>query len=34
MNRATLPVEKYSAVKDFFSKMLDAEQSPVVLLRK
>lgn len=34
MNRATVPAAKYAAVKDFFSKMRDAEQSPVVLLRK
>jgi len=33
-NRTTIPVEKYNAVKDFYSKILAAEQSPVVLLRK
>jgi transglutaminase-like putative cysteine protease len=34
LNRATIPAEKYSAVKEFFSKILEAEQSPVVLLKK
>lgn len=34
MNRTTVPVEKYNDVRDFYSKMLDAEQAPVVLLRK
>lgn len=32
--RTTIPVEKYKDVKDFYAKMRDAEQSPVVLLRK
>jgi hypothetical protein len=32
--RTTVPVEKYGLVKDFYAKMRDAEQSPVVLLRK
>ena len=32
--RTTIPVEKYKQVKDFYAKMRDAEQSPVVLLRK
>lgn len=34
MNRATVPVDKYNTVRDFFAKMREAEQSPVVLLRK
>lgn len=34
LNRATVAVDKYGSVKDFFAKMLDAEQSPVVLIRK
>jgi hypothetical protein len=34
LNRATIPADKYSAVKEFFSKILEAEQSPVVLLKK
>lgn len=34
LNRSVVPVEKYGEVRDFFSKMLDAEQSPVVLIRK
>lgn len=33
-NRTVIPVEKYNAVKDFYSKILAAEQSPVVLLKK
>lgn len=32
--RTTVPVDKYDSVKDFYSKILAAEQSPVVLLRK
>ena len=32
--RTTVPVEKYGLVKDFYAKMRNAEQSPVVLLRK
>ncbi len=32
--RTTIPVENYKQVKDFYAKMRDAEQSPVVLLRK
>jgi hypothetical protein len=32
--RTTIPVDKYKEVKDFYAKMRDAEQSPVVLLRK
>jgi len=34
MNRSIVPAEKYSSVKDFFAKILDAEQAPVVLVRK
>jgi hypothetical protein len=34
MNRMTLPVDKYSVAKDFFSKIREAEQAPVVLVRK
>ncbi len=32
--RMTIPVDKYKSVKDFYAKVRDAEQSPVVLLRK
>ncbi len=32
--RTTVPVEKYNSVKDFYTKIMAAEQSPVVLLRK
>lgn len=34
LNYATIPVEKYAAVKDFFVKIRSAEQAPVVLLKK
>jgi hypothetical protein len=34
MNRTTVPVDKYNSVRDFYAKIRDAEQSPVVLLRK
>ncbi len=34
MNRTTVSVDKYNSVKDFYSKILAAEQAPVVLLRK
>ena len=34
MNRSVVPVERYGEVRAFFSKMLDAEQAPVVLIRK
>lgn len=34
MKRAQVPVEKYESVRSFYSKMRDAEQSPVVLVRK
>ena len=33
-SRSTVPVEKYAEVKDFFTKIKAAEQSPVVLIRK
>lgn len=33
-NRVTISPQKYNEVKDFFTKILDAEQSPVVLARK
>ncbi len=32
--RSIVPVEKYNSVKDFYSKIMAAEQSPVVLLKK
>lgn len=32
--RTVVPVEKYETVRDFFTKIRDAEQSPVVLIRK
>ncbi len=34
MNRIVMPVDKYSVAKDFFSKIRDAEQSSVVLIKK
>jgi uncharacterized protein DUF3857 len=34
MNRGTVGVDKYDDVRNFFSKVRDAEQAPVVLLRK
>ncbi len=34
MTRSIVPVDKYAEVRDFYSKIRDAEQSPVVLLRK
>jgi hypothetical protein len=34
MNRATVPVDKYSSVRDFYAKMREAEQSSVVLMKK
>lgn len=34
MNRTRVAADKYAGVKDFFAKILDAEQSPVVLVRK
>lgn len=33
-SRSTVSIDKYNEVRDFFTKMLNAEQSPVVLLRK
>ncbi len=33
-SRTTVPVDKYSTVKDFYSKIMAAEQAPVVLLKK
>jgi hypothetical protein len=34
MNRSTVGVERYKEVRDFFTSMLNAEQAPVVLIRK
>lgn len=34
MNRSIITADKYAGVKEFFTKMLDAEQAPVVLIRK
>ena len=34
MLRTTVPVDKYNSVKDFYSKIMAAEQAPVVLLKK
>lgn len=34
VNQSTIPVDKYSSVKDFYAKIIAAEQSPVVLIRK
>ena len=34
LNRALVPVDKYSMVKDFFMKIRDAEQVPAVLVKK
>ncbi|CAN5368742.1 hypothetical protein BH20ACI2_BH20ACI2_17620 [soil metagenome] len=34
LNRMLLPLDKHQIVKDFFAKIRDAEQVPVVLLRK
>lgn len=33
-SRATIPVDKYKEVKDFYAKMREAEQIPVVLMKK
>ncbi len=33
-NRTTVSIDKYNSVKEFYSKILAAEQSPVVLLKK
>jgi hypothetical protein len=32
--RTVVPADKYGGVRDFFSKIRDAEQAPVVLIRK
>jgi hypothetical protein len=34
MNRGTVTVDHYDDIRNFFSKMRDAEQAPVVLVRK
>jgi hypothetical protein len=34
LTRTTVPVDKYNSVRDFYAKMREAEQSPVVLMRK
>jgi hypothetical protein len=34
MTRSTVAVERYGEIRDFFSKMRDAEQAPVVLIKK
>jgi hypothetical protein len=34
MSRGTIPADKYEEIRNFFSKMRDAEQAPVVLVRK
>jgi hypothetical protein len=34
INRGTVSVDKYADVRNFFSKMRDAEQAPVVLIKK
>jgi hypothetical protein len=34
ISRVTVPIDKYASVRDFFTKIRDAEQSPVVLIRK
>jgi hypothetical protein len=34
MYRSTVAVEKYGLVRDFYAKILAAEQSPVVLMQK
>ena len=34
LNRSYVPAAKYPDVRSFFVKMLEAEQSPVVLIRK
>jgi hypothetical protein len=31
---ATIPVEQYAGARDFFKRICDAEQSPVVLAKK
>jgi hypothetical protein len=34
LSRSTISVDKYNTVRDFFVKMREAEQSPVVLMKK
>ena len=34
MKRTLIPAEKYDAVRSFYSKLREAEQAPVVLLKK
>jgi len=34
MNRGTVSVDRYNEIRSFFTKMRDAEQAPVVLVRK
>lgn len=34
MNRSLIPADKYASVREFFTKIRDAEQTPVVLVRK
>jgi hypothetical protein len=34
LNRSTVAVDKYKEVRDFFTSMLNAEQAPVVLIKK
>jgi hypothetical protein len=34
INPSTVPLEKYNSVREFYSKIRDAENAPVVLLRK
>jgi len=34
LTRSVLPVEKYSMAKEFFTKIREADQSPIVLIRK
>jgi len=34
ITRAMVPVDRYASVRDFFTKIRDAEQTPVVLIRK
>jgi hypothetical protein len=34
MKRSTVTVDRYKEVRDFFTRMLNAEQAPVVLIRK
>jgi hypothetical protein len=34
LNRSVVPADKYEGVRGFFTKIRDAEQSPVVLIRK